>query len=411
MVLGVIPLIHYNTAYPYTAENFSSSFQKYQSELYWDEIQQNLGDFRYTWDQMGKYLSFEIISFEPNSQKVLERIDNLKNIELANLLNKVKILGRSNGSSFTKDVSLVVYSDIDNRIPVVSKISGYNAFYQSLIGGNRNTKMYTISGMGIRWSDANIRKFVIEAWDAVYHTDITTAYDLSPIDWIDTIWVQTNKRKNLYHLPSGDFYMDSGNHSNRRGMEYLAGANSLVPQNSTFNFTANKAIFQFNAKTGNYGSFEEVNEARATQTQLPITSVMLRGLSGTSHKAIYLKPFGGIDTFCFPKFDNNQYRLEAEFSRDGNRRRFRIMEIPLVVGSGGNDKYTERLRRDQFWIGGSSLVTVPNKNKQKDIGWNIRFYLRDLNTGDVSPMSDIGIIANYGKMLGYSAIDYKIHRF
>ena len=419
LVHGEISCLHNGTSAPFTIAMLSNKFQKYQGELYTDGVQTDAGGWRYEWDEMLKYLTFEVVGFDFNRQNETYRRDGIKPENVNSLLGEIQRAGDQSGTSFTKDVKLVIYSEIDNRIPLVSKILGYNAFYQSLIGGNNTTRSYTISDNGgISWDDAHIKTFVVTAWLDVWGVNIDVSgangYDADPSRWIDTIWIQTNRLKNLYQLPSSAWNMNSGAHGlKRRTRSNLDGSNAPATSQGTYNFNTNRVIYSFDAKIGNYGSFSSNDiEAKATMTNAPMTSVFLRGVSDVSGRAIYLKPFGGIDTVCFPKFDDGQYRLESEIFQDTKRKRYKIMDVPKVNGSSnGHEFYTDRIRRDQLWIGGRKDVMIPARYKEEESGWDMRFYIRDLYSGKVSPLSDIGIKANVGKRRGYSALDYRIHYF
>ena len=416
LVYTEIPLAHYGTSVPFTEVDVSKGFAKYQSDMFVSG-QDNPGGWRYSFDDLLKYCKVELNVFEPNRSVLIKSKDIGIPKDASTIANEVVHLGEPSGGVLTKEVHATFYNDVSTDVPIVSKISGYNALYFSILGGTRNTKYYSVGDSPNDLDFPFMRQLVIGAWQQIYGIDVSAAYDANPVNMQRTIWVQSNTKRNKYAIPSAGAIIFSGAHGSARYHRDITG-NQSDPPSQTPQFINFVISGHYTTAVINTNSLSGVSFESESSTKLSMNSggaksfVILMGIEYGNYRAIYMKPLGGIDTFMVPKYDMDRYRLEGVSNIDGKRSRFRIFDVKRTPDdSTGTNTYCERIRRDQLELAGSG----PSSMKYFDTptnGWNIRFYFRDLLTNKVSRISDMGIIALFGnKKSKYSYVDYKIHRF
>ena len=157
-------------------------------------------------------------------------------------------------------------------------------------------------------------------------------------------------------------------------------------------------------QAGGYSTFQEASRSEM-QANDNSSMVIIYGVMYGDKKALYVKPFGGIDTFCLPKYDRNKFRLEACFSAPQHRDRHKIIEVDA---GGGHQGYTDRILRGSFFLGGTSR-SLMRMVKNNDSAWDIRFYLRWVGTDYVSPLGAAYIKAMH-EGNGYSPLDFMVFR-
>lgn len=409
---------HYSDVYPLTVGELSKKFQTYQPELYYDPLTHgNTNGFRYQYDDFLKYCYFDIIAMEPNTDNMLNSSMTRQFDNVNGLVGTISNIASESGGFFQQEVKLRVYNYIDNEIPTISRIGGYNSWYSALCTTSRFQRSYSLHhAKDLHPSGGNYayyREFIIDAWQNLFGINITTDYDANPELWQRTVWIQPDKHKKLYNLPKAqsNATIQLSSPSERyivditTGSPYTpvppVGVNNLLFDNRMSVYMDNStSISSYNAQWTNY--------PKSTLRSRAYSSLMCYSVSDGNYRSIYIKPLGGIDTFQFPKFDSNIYRLEAVFDRIGKRSRWKIIDVPTGTGS---ENYSSRIRRDQLWAGGKRTGASTKSHAFPHNGWDIRFYLRNLETNLVSSLSEIGITGTVTEKGRLSGLDYYIKRF
>ena len=403
-----------NAPYPLTVDNLGKGFAKFQADMYKQEVVSS--PFRYEWSDLMKHCMVEIRIFDSNgsfTSKTANVISGRRYETPEMLCGAINAVATTDGSgtNFNCNVVIKIYNIISGDVPTVNRILGYNHYYQSVCGGKMFTRENHLDGNSSSFNIDKCRVMVIDAFEKLFGATISTAqYNASPLDYDACVWMQRTKNKNAYALPpvgenisirSGELWGYSGKQRQSLNLTTM----NVVTNASIDEFRiVNAYAIKLNQNYGQDTALEWLgNIKRDTSWYSEDASfLMVYGLQNGDRRAIYLKPLGGIDTICVGRFDPNLYRLEAVFSSPigGHRQRYRIIPVPQGDGA-GNATYTGRIHRSLLFAGGGSR-NWGRGAKNKDMGWDMRFYLRKLDTDFVSPVSNRYVrgLLNYNKASG-----------
>ena len=415
VVYADFTVINYSDIYPFTMSKLSKKFQTYQPDLFYDPATHSFtNNFRFLFDDFIKYCLVDLIIVEANTSNMLNSKREQQFSTVTNFLNTIRYMPNYSGGVYTQELKIRIYSYVDEDIPTITKIGGYNAFYSSLCTSSRMEKSGSIQqakDLSILDNYPQYKAFCQAAWLNVWGITVTDAmYDPNAMFWLRTLWIQKNKNRKLYNLPpvtnSTSATIGTGDFTNRTTYDHVLAGIPGTPSSSYYSFI-NSSYGSVNTKTFSTILYWN-NDGRYTLKPEAYSSIICYGIETNNERAIYIKPLGGLDTFQFSKFDTNKYRLEAVFDQMGKRSRWKI--ITIDSGS-GHDVYTNRVRRDQLWLGGKRTVSGTKKQTVPRSGWKIRFYLRELESGLISSLSEIGIEATIPEKAKSSLLDMFIKRF
>jgi hypothetical protein len=420
IVHGVIPMFHRGPEIFYSPEWIDGIFARYAPELWaqvtideW-EVSPPPGARRaHTWDEFLQHCFFDITVFENNSTKVTRKRDGMQFNAPVDMFNYAKGMCNIQGGTCYSDCQIKIYSVVDSTISTIDHMGGYNKFFEILINGadkgNRMTNIWSaFPGIATRLP------FHTDTLAAIYRA----ALGVMPVfDTIDTyaagIWTPTNRKRGLYRLPDldGESLLNGPRFAYNKDTEQWADMNSgLVPHSRFLIRGVGFMGIPQDHKITN------ISEFITTAGNPPLTiwnptwarwmgncsSVACYGLecqSDPNWVAVYIKPFTGMDTFTFPKYDPNELRLEMIVSTQEHRDRYYALDMsndmpntgnapaPAEPNDSGTDFQPVRLRR---W---TLLKTLSRKPDPNSVGIpmyrmeQIRFYFRRLGTPFVSPIS------------------------
>jgi hypothetical protein len=247
-------------------------------------------------------------------------------------------------------------------------------------------------------------------WGITPGTGVYTPYNNdndSRRDWLSSIWFQTHKaRGDLYSLPAANVGLkvsswgtDRFSMPTRRLVNLVDGTFSNAHQLDHYIIDryviCQIPLTQKIAPDGG-GSWEHAGgfswrdpitggrSFHEIQDNQGLSSVIIYGLTNGNDRALYIKPFGGCDTFCVPAFDRNLYDLELIFERPFRRAQFsRRVNVNLdsYLYSGGSGYYDYRIPKTELmWYADTNL-----RRMRRDV--TVKLYLRRKSSDQVSPLS------------------------
>ena len=406
MVFAEIGIIFSTKGYPMTAGDLNTSFSIYQGDLFWDGGSSNKNG--YVWDDFLKHCLIQLKSTSYSDGTEVYRSTPQRFETITDFLEFINDNVDNDGSTFLHDTQIKVFNQIDHSATSINRLNSQNTFYAVLNATSKlthNSSLIEIPNFD-RWGEDNYKQFIINAWLHVWGIVVTSAeYDADPMSWRGSVWVQTRKTRNLYNLPTLgkniEIQVGSVDSGRRQVLEGLPHVVTMPQDYEKFRFEK-KAVATM-AQSGLGVTWGE-SAFEVTGGVSPLSALMVFGIQRGDKKAIYVKPLGGIDAICVPKFDTKKYRLEAMYTSSQHKDRFRIVPVTMEC----NLTYSGWITRDKFWLG-SKAQGVYHWSVSKDIGKNIRFYLRRLDTNLVTPMSKVYIkaVRNREKSAG-SGLDFLI---
>lgn len=404
MVFTEVPLADASMVYPLTMNVMEDHFDQYAWGLFTPIPN---GD-KFQWGQFLSNCTFDFFYYKANID-VLNRMTVGKRFNLlSDFIAFVNDTTLNDGSMFQEDCIVKIYAPIGEHLPTINKISGFNHFYSSLVGGNRHNKTHELQGayLGSRLPQTAYRNFITQVYNYFFGVDITAQYDLDAEGWRASAWVQVDKVRNLYKLPKvgGPQLIEIGSNSmSRCGIDVSSGYTVTPVTLHTKWEIIDSVLFATDSTAGPGFSLYQVNNfAQQSMSSHNASTVIVYLLSWGNLRALYVKPFGGIDNICFPKIPDT-FRIEGIVEKPGKRYRFIVPDIPPTT----HRFMTGRIQRREFFEGASRCSGV-NHRLKKGTGWNVRFYVRDLTTGYVSKLSKCYLHAQYAYTSNIQGIEFSI---
>lgn len=331
-------------------------------------------------------------------------------------------------TSFSQEINIHFYDEIDNSIPAISKMYGFNRFYSMLVGkGNyRNninnvcTDCHSASAKTIMWEVS--KELIVDGSGIPFMVSANIRdYGMWEAEGgLAQIWIG-GKERNKYALPKGDKSYNAKiviTHSNNRKvcnpnwegiyaapsgeyrlglprlaiMNFLGNGPGVLIQNLHYNILT-PAISSADNRRGS----ELLLDSNTTAVVVyPVIKIETDGhfeYNDTDY-AMYVKP-AGIDQVHINWFDTSKYELEAYFE---NKNRSKA----VVVAVSESQFLNVNQRRDTIVLNkGAFLHSSFQELRPKchDVPWQVRFRLRDKTTKRVGVLSNSKIITTMGGML------------
>lgn len=402
MVFTEIPVVDSSMVYPLTMNILEDHFDQYA----WGMFSPVFNPNKFSWAGFLGYCTFDFFYYTPFSS-------TLNRVELGKRFNSypafitfVNDTTTNDGSMFQEECIVKIYSPIGEYVPTINKISGLNHFYSSLIGGNRHNDTHELQTaiLGSRLPATQYRSFITQAYNRFFGVDISANYDSDAAGWRGSAWVQVDKVRNLYKLPKvgGTQRIEIGASSmTRRGIDIASGYLVTPVTLGTKWEIIDSVVMGCDSTVGPNGGITVYdNFAQTSMTSNNDSMVIVYLLAWGSLRALYVKPYGGIDNICFPKIASNM-RIEAVVEKAGKRYRYVIPDIPATT----HRFMTGRIPRREFF---ASRSTGVNHRLKKGTGWNVRYYVRDMTTGYVSRLSKCYLNAQYAFTSNIQGIEFSI---
>jgi hypothetical protein len=438
IVMADTLVLESNQPYPATEANVAKNFQTYARE--W----QAPAGLAAGWsDLLGQCLA-EVTVYKWFSTEVVDRYRDIKFATFANLLTFLNTnlphedLG--SGDVFTVDCVMKFYSVVDSSLPAINRIFGYNKCYSCLLGTSKNTERvsgrirssavslydavdperllddlnHTRAAWTFNLDDARLEYFVAQAWKSVWGESMGSdvpAYntdDTSRRNWLSSIWFQTHKGQGkIYRLPATDkglqIFMGhqtiydpvlapiipqrmtvdtAGNFVNAKFWEtYEIKKFSLcsIPLDNMVNIPPSPDAFSFTVEGGE----DQYRAGDGTST------VAIYGVQSGDRRALFIKPFGGPDTFMLPKFDS--YLYELEMVRIGGKMNDKFSNLNLLGVRTDHSLYSYRFRKNIL----STTFSKNNNYERNNVDFKYKFYIRKKGSEFVSPMSSTYITCKF----------------
>jgi hypothetical protein len=429
LVFAEVPICGGRWTYPMTADRIYDAFAGYASEILTDNTE-------LAWSAICAHCAFDLIVYNEYTNEIVDRQLNRHFPTLASLVGHVNGLP-NDGAAFSVDCVAKVYSVIDNSVPRINRLFGFNKFYSCLIGTAKAKKNrfspvsfyeafdpdhdlddsnHTRAGFNFGLDHAAIEQFVSRAWTEIWGVTPGAggfpAYNTNQWtrrDWLATIWFQTNKNKGLlYNLPATgvgltvDINVDYGDERHVVDMSDTSSGDTVasgehyliekfvicsipiwdkISDLGTGNWHRNEGFMWHHPFTDTQAQWQGMDSSRS--------HVIIYGLQSGDRRALYIKPFGGVDTVCFPKIDTSLYRLEVVSSWPRLRDKFMPVDLtPFTNPGGGHYLMQYRVPRNAFWAGSGRTMDYA---KRSNVDARHKFYLRRIGTEFVSPLSDVYI--------------------
>ena len=405
-VYGELGITFSGRSYPLTCSQLNNSFFIYHRDLFWDGTSTYNGG--YEWSEFLVNCLIELKITIINSGTELFRGIPARYATCELFLEYVNSVVPNDGVNFLADCQIKIFNKIKKDSTSITKISAQNSFYSALNGTARLQRNTSLAGRRTDHFDY-YQDFVINAWSRLFDVTVTPVeYIANELDWLGTIWVQSRKAINLYNLPAinRNMAIQAGSHDGARRCLVPETGNTLSqPDNNDYFYINRKIACYINQDTQTI--IWDNNPYTVSQQRGNYSSIMVYGLTHGNEKSIYIKPLGGIDTFCVPKFDTDKYRLEGIFSGLQHHDIFRI--IPEGNNNSQSFTYSSRVHRDSLFLGNSIPIGKWKKSASKDIGRDVRLYLREIGTDYVTPVgrSYIKVLHSSEKSSG-SGLDFLI---
>jgi len=320
---------------------------------------------------------FDIISYD-DSWNELSRYEEYQVPvgSIDDLIAYAQTLCPQSGGAYTVYSVLQVYDIVDDAVPRIERIYGYNEILYQVLGRRKaldSEKSVALPySAGQRWN--YLYSFISEAYEEVFGTPIGTP----PSDGNNgyrILWCGSNGRKRYGAPPSGTwvngtrplerYYYDSVADT------YLpAGGMVLgVPKLCTF---YDPSLFSFK----NPYQFSTVREG------LIYPQCLVYPLTGPAptDRALYLKAVG-IDAIHIDAFDQSKYALEVVGLRKNHTPRFLHQLDPLPEDL-SQFRGAYRIKKISWTQSQSEIMNMGLYEP-----WTLRFRLRDKATNHVGPFS------------------------
>jgi hypothetical protein len=302
-------------------------------------------------------------------------------------------------------VNATFYSLVDPSIPTVEHMGAYNRFFVALNGSARYSKnIVTVSQTGSRLPF--LGELIEQAWLHVWGETIT--YASNPANWAATIWLPAYKNRNLYRLPatgkglsiSGD--PTSGFDGNR--MAYDPSTLSFVSKNNAVEwFFENMQICHMPmARPTAATDYQWLGDPHPGDAYGPVSMVAFIGVRNGTQKAILVKPFAGADVFTVPKFDTDQYQLEAFYTQPGKTKRWIVLDATQYISEGGGHNFSP-IRIPKSALTDVMSCSTGKRGVQPFLMGDLFFYLRRKGTQFVGPIWSPYIHSEFAKRANVGA--------
>lgn len=444
-VLGQCNIVHPGVPYPIQDSYIDNHFGKYCGELW--ALNTNPatpgGRVSYPWADLMAHSYIDFYSYTSNTTTLLDMKLGQRFPTLADFRNFINdnFPHGDNGlgyENFSTDVIIRIYNPVDNNILGVDRITAYNKFYTVLTGGAHLHKTMSLYDVNQNVSNVSGRNatlfvhFITQAWFNIWGRNVNHAVMVPPAytnpdrwathpeHFMGAVWCQKNKNRTLYDLPATNMGLvvenpaRPGNPTYRWSLDILPGASSkrytvidetlngqpfLIEKMMVASIPIADKVAVDSGVNGIiwHGDRNTVDSNNSISglvigDNLPVPQdIMLRrsclavyGISCGNRKAIYIKPYGGVDSFHFPKFDQTKYILEATLSHPFKRDRIRQFPSLREMPTEYNQMF---LPKDELIMSGGGLGGQQQRFSKPDSLWTVQFYLRSLETGMVSAPS------------------------
>lgn len=434
LVIAEIPTARSPMPFPYVS--WAADMETYCSDL----------------NQMGwgflKNCLFDFTVYEPYTSNVIRKelkrkFQNSTDFERYVSDITPQTLGLFNGNCVVK-----IYNIVDTSIPSINRMFAFNKFYSCLLGTSKQqvSKVHVYSLwnaknlstdralFSMNMADAAIEAFVKTAWQKVW--GITPGVDGWPgyVDsptrsaWLAAMWVQIKKDAAIYRLPASGEGLMISSHAQDATLEMSRAVADVsekkVGQVQPYyphrdeDFIIEKMIvcsIPIVAKiaaplgdwTNPFGFEWHTPDETTFNPFLALDSrscIAIYGVKSGDRLALYIKPYGGVDNYCFPNFDRSLYQLEQVKSMPMTRDRFGIVDLSFVPAIG---HHIMPFRIPKHHILSGEGASSWAKFRRGNFKARTRFYLRRIGTEYVSPLSVVSAVCElnpFGKRV--SAINY-----
>lgn len=304
-------------------------------------------------------------------------------------------------------VAFRAYDDIDNQLPVISKVYGMNRFYSGLKGKNSyKSGAPSLENLNTdNWQEsASLLQQMFNHFNSTLAPFADTS-DFHTQNGLRTFWTTRNHLKMYDFPPTGiSFTLEIDSGRRRTSNENWEGLGSFgANQNDTYSYT-NQAFVSYNGNDTN-GSISIIDVASAgdernvrnrylndTNTSMIVMyDVRSTNLAVGDRKfAIYLKPYG-VDTIYINWFDQTRYDLEVCYYFENLQKTyFRRVTNLIRIDPNGD---TIGVPKDQ-WMPQTSSHNQATLNGGQFKPPQILFRLRSKATRKVSRFSQAALAWN-----------------
>ncbi len=310
-----------------------------------------------------------------------------------------------NVDGWQRTVHLRCYDVVNPEILSPNKIWGNNAIYARLKTGTYFSRKSCVTDSDTNW-DASAG-FLAAAWEKVFGIPHPDAGSWNASSY-STFWF-TQKRSTLYrcayeHTEVG---ITSDNPAGRHAVDPITGLTD-VHYGDLFVFDTNtKIAVALVSPEGEYYRLLQLQEypkepVYAAQKKLALegySTMLLLGMVdiATGKRSLLLKP-AYQDSYWLPWIDINNYRYEyvTALTPGGNPHIDILDPRPSYASEDTMGPWNLKdMSRSRFYLGDMTGGALPN---------NIQFQVRDLATGEVSPLSNARIrLQGRRKMVQLSA--------
>jgi len=309
------------------------------------------------------------------------------------------------GGVSAHNMILLPYDEIDNSIPHITKMNGFNRSFYALKGKLR----YTVAGTG---SAIHANDQMLDACADMYnnvHGPATPVASTDGSNLLGTIWVG-NAKKNKYGYFGFDKIFDSysiyfpyGTGNSRYA--YNDTDKAYVSANDGWGGGAGRYIkstlpqyLVFNTPSSYYVLDDLINDRKSINEDMNngasvLAIIGVEDESDNKKKAIVVRPMG-IDTIVTNLFDWSKYDLEIVYSNSDMQNYVYIKRLTSSDFDSNTDMdtATSRLRiTSNKWLCtcNDNMATKWSPERKPH---TVRFRLRDKSTGKVGELSYSGIV-------------------
>lgn len=286
----------------------------------------------------------------------------------------------NDGSAFTASATMTAWDEVDSSVPLVSKVWGKNGALSRLRKNTLYKSPYPRGYVELNsWPDLDT--FLSAAWDAVWPGD-----PLPPIDASvrAAFWWAFNRR-NLYEIEQTFSVQPSIGRTARAGAGGVFGP-AVSSFSWSYHVSGDPAYGIVDSTTGAFvqaiplSQFRRDNRKISNAGQSAVFLAPLQG--GGGERVVWIKPVG-IDQVYLSWFDPALYRAESLTTPNVDGKLEARVLTATKAPSSARD-VSGAFTKDQWYKG--QQIRVSQSGHRHGPG-HCHFYLRELATGKVSPLS------------------------